>query len=155
MVSLVPDKELDIVSFRNELQDSYTASRKFRDAVMIGGGVTLLIIFIGLIGYTNDEVNRRRKEIAIRKINGATAEDILCAFLTDIIRMAVPAILIGCGVAFFIAQKWQEQFSEKITLAWYLFAGAALFVLAVILTISGSNVYRTTNETPANSLKAE
>ena len=131
------------------------ASRKFRDSVMIGGIVTLLIVFIGLIGYTNDEVNRRRKEMAIRKINGATVKDILHIFLKDIITMALPAILLGCGIAFYISQKWQEQFSEKIQLSWYLFVGGGVLVLTVILAVSGYNVFRTTHDNPVNNLKSE
>ena len=98
MGQLIPDKELNVISFKSEMLEGYTSSRKFRDSVMIGGIVTLLIVFIGLIGYTNDEVNRRRKEMAIRKINGATVKDILHIFLKDIITMALPAILLGLSL---------------------------------------------------------
>lgn len=155
MTQLIPSKELNVVSFENEMLKGYVDSRKFRDSVMIGGLITLLIVFIGLIGYTNDEVNRRRKEMAIRKINGATVKDILRIFLADIIYMALPAILIGCGIAFFISQKWQEQFSEKIPLAWYLFIGAGIGVLAIISSVAGFNIYRASNDNPVNNLKSE
>lgn len=155
MGQLIPDKELNVISFKSEMLEGYTSSRKFRDSVMIGGIVTLLIVFIGLIGYTNDEVNRRRKEMAIRKINGATVKDILHIFLKDIITMALPAILLGCGIAFYISQKWQEQFSEKIQLSWYLFVGGGVLVLTVILAVSGYNVFRTTHDNPVNNLKSE
>ena len=155
MGQLIPDKELNVISFKSEMLEGYTSSRKFRDSVMIGGIVTLLIVFIGLIGYTNDEVNRRRKEMAIRKINGATVKDILHIFLKYIITMALPAMLLGCGIAFYISQKWQEQFSEKIQLSWYLFVGGGVLVLTVILAVSGYNVFRTTHDNPVNNLKSE
>ncbi len=109
MGQLIPDKELNVISFKSEMLEGYTSSRKFRDSVMIGGIVTLLIVFIGLIGYTNDEVNRRRKEMAIRKINGATVKDILHIFLKDIITIALPAILLGCGIAFYISQNGKNN----------------------------------------------
>lgn len=155
LARLEPDKELSVLSFKNEMMSGYADSRKFRDSVMTGGIITLLIVFIGLVGYTNDEVNRRRKEMAVRKINGATLRDVLRIFLTDIIYMALPAVLIGCGIAFLLAQKWQEQFSEKIPLAWYLFAGAGLFVLAVVSSVAGFNIYRAANDNPVKSLKSE
>ena len=90
-----------------------------------------------------------------RKINGATVKDILHIFLKDIITMALPAILLGCGIAFYISQKWQEQFSEKIQLSWYLFVGGGVLVLTVILAVSGYNVFRTTHDNPVNNLKSE
>ncbi|MFR8913968.1 MAG: ABC transporter permease, partial [Parabacteroides distasonis] len=49
MGQLIPDKELNVISFKSEMLEGYTSSRKFRDSVMIGGIVTLLIVFIGLI----------------------------------------------------------------------------------------------------------
>ena len=79
-----PDRELSAISFRSEIMDLYKDSRQFRDSVMIGGLVTLLVTLIGLIGYTNDEVSRRRKEIAVRRVNGATLWDILRLFIKDI-----------------------------------------------------------------------
>ena len=100
MGQLIPDKELNVISFKSEMLEGYTSSRKFRDSVMIGGIVTLLIVFIGLIGYTNDEVNRRRKEMAIRKINGATVKDILHIFLKDIITMhCQPSYLVAVSLS--------------------------------------------------------
>ena len=57
---------------------------------MWGGIVTLIITLIGLIGYINDETNRRGKEIAVRKINGATEVNILSLMTRDVAWMALP-----------------------------------------------------------------
>lgn len=113
---LMPDQEPKLTVYSVQMVDLYSSSRKFRDEVMIGGLITLIISLIGLIGYTNDEVNRRRKELAIRKVNGATMKDILRIFLKDVLRIALPAILLGCGISYFVAEHWQRQFVEKIPL---------------------------------------
>ena len=68
---------------------------------MIGGIVTLIIALIGLLGYTSDETNRRGREIAIRKVNGATAWSILKMISKDISYIAIPAIVIGMTVAYY------------------------------------------------------
>ncbi len=57
--------------------------------------VALLIALIGLIGYLAGEIGRRQKEIVIRKVNGARTADVLRLFITDILRVALPAVLIG------------------------------------------------------------
>lgn len=125
---LMPDQEPKLTVYSVQMVDLYSSSRKFRDEVMIGGLITLIISLIGLIGYTNDEVNRRRKELAIRKVNGATMKDILRIFLKDVLRIALPAILLGCGISYFVAEHWQRQFVEKIPLSAWIFLAGALFV---------------------------
>lgn len=152
---LMPDQEPKLTLYSDNIVDQYSSSRKFRDEVLLGGLITLLISIIGLIGYTNDEVSRRRKEIAIRKVNGATLLEIQSIFMKDIMRIAVPAVLMGGALAYFLAQRWQEQFNEKVPLG----IGIFLSGCAIVLVIVGISVlYRTwfaANSNPVESLKSE
>ena len=93
---LIPDGDLQLTLYSSAMANLYGDSRKFRDQVLIGGIVTLLISLIGLIGYTDDETGRRRKELAVRKVHGATLREILRIFLSDILRVALPAVVLGC-----------------------------------------------------------
>lgn len=155
LARLLPTKEVHAYSYRSDMVSMYMDTKHFRDAVLAGGLVTLAIVIIGLIGYTTDEVNRRRKEIAIRRINGALMSDVQRLFLTDVVRMALPAALLGIALAWKVAGEWQLQFSEKVPLSWYLFAGGMALVMAVILAVSSYHVHQITYDNPANSLKAE
>jgi putative ABC transport system permease protein len=152
---LLPTHDVAVYSYPAEMVGLYDGSRKFRDAVMFGSIVTLVITLIGLIGYTRDEINRRRKETAIRKINGATLADILRMFIADINRIALPAIVIGGGISAYVAFNWQMQFSEKTSLSPLLFVACALCILFIILFTVGVNCYRAANENPAMSIKSE
>lgn len=152
---LLPDKNIVINSWQTEMGNLYLDSRQFLNAVLIGGIITLLISLIGLIGYTNDEINRRRKEIAIRRVSGATFNDVASLFLIDILRIALPALILGGGAAFYAASKWQEQFSDKVSLSFMLFLGCGLAVLGVILAVVMMNIYRATNTNPVDCLKSE
>ncbi|MDD4514292.1 ABC transporter permease [Massilibacteroides sp.] len=149
----MPDKHLVVIPYSEEMINLYKDSRVFRDSVMIGGIVTLLISLIGLVGYTNDEINRRRAEIAVRRINGATLLDILRIFLIDILKIAIPAIVLGGIAAYFTAVKWQEQFAEKSSLTIFLFIACGLAVLSIILTLVSINGYRVANQNPVESLR--
>ncbi|WP_455625962.1 ABC transporter permease [Parabacteroides sp.] len=150
-----PDRDLSAVSFRSEIMDLYKDSRQFRDSVMIGGLVTLLVTLIGLIGYTNDEVNRRRKEIAVRRVNGATLWDVLRLFIKDIGYIGIYAVITGGGIAYFVIQKWQEQFTEKVPLSWYIFLGCGVSVLLIIYSVVCLDARKTANDNPVNCLKSE
>lgn len=149
----MPDKHLVVTPYSEEMINMYKDSRVFRDSVLIGGIVTLIISLIGLIGYTNDEINRRRAEIAVRRINGATLNDILRIFLIDILKIAIPAVVFGGIAAYFTAVKWQEQFAEKSTLTVFLFLGCGFVVIAIIMSLVSINSYRVANQNPVESLK--
>ena len=113
LLEVMPDRNETLSIYSVDVVNLYRDSRKFRDQVLVGGIITLIISLIGLIGYTNDEINRRRKELAIRKVNGAESFDIIRIFLKDIMQIAIPAVLIGCVGSYFISDYWQEQFQEK------------------------------------------
>ena len=155
LAQLMPDKEMYVYSYPAEMAALYVDTLNFRNAVLAGGLITLAILIIGLVGYIADEVNRRRKEIAIRKINGAVMGDIQHIFLKDLAKILLPAIVLGVPLAWKVAEGWQQQFSEKVPLSWYFFAGGILLVIAVIFGVAGYNVHRIANDNPANSLKVE
>lgn len=151
----LPDREINLIDYRFSLTKLYDTSRIFRDSVMAGGIITLIIALIGLIGYINDETNRRGKEIAERKINGATERDILRLVSSDIVWMALPAILIGAGASWFASEKWLQQFSEKIPMNAGLFLTGSVVVLAVILLTVVYRTWMVANANPVLSLKSE
>ena len=122
---------------------------------MIGGIVTLLIALVGLLGYTSDETNRRGREIAIRKVNGATAKEILVMISKDITFIAVPAILIGIGAAYYLSQSWLDHFADKARMGILLFLAGALFVYIIIVVCVIWRAWMAANANPVDSLKSE
>jgi putative ABC transport system permease protein len=110
---------------------------------------------MGLFGYTNDEVSRRSKEIAIRKVNGAEAGDVLQLLSRDIFWTALPAVLLGAAVAWFVGGKWLEQFSDAIVPSVWLYLSIALVVLLLIVVSVMLRAWKVANENPVNSIKSE
>lgn len=155
LMDMIPDKEIMVYAYPSELQSLYVDARKFRDSLVLGGVVALIIALIGLIGYTTDEMNRRRKETAVRKVNGATVGNILTLFMGDISRIAIPALALGCGIAAYVANRWQQQFSEKASLSLVLYLVCGVFVLTVIMGVVSLNCYRAATANPADSVKSE
>jgi len=152
----VPDRELSVYSYTHEIKMRYKDSQLFRDQVLLGGLIAILITVIGLIGYTNDEMNRRRKETAIRKVNGATISDILLLFVKNISWIAVPALVLGGAAAAYVAiDLWLVRFVDKITLTPMLFITSGCIVLVIILLAVILNCYKAANETPADTVKTE
>lgn len=138
-----------------EYEKQYASQRKFRNGILVGGIITMVIALFGLVGYTSDEVNRRRKEIAIRKVNGAKVSDILRIFLKDIVKIALPCIVIGDIVAWVIARQWLMSFSIKASLTPLEFIYVTIALLLIIGIAVVVNCYKVANGNPVKYLKDE
>jgi putative ABC transport system permease protein len=151
----LPDKDINIVSYTEEMRAAYADSKKMRNTMALGAVFSLLIALLGLIGFIRDESLRRSKEMAVRKINGATTRDILSVFAKDIMKLSAVMAVIACVAAFFVAHKWLEQFAEKVSLNPLYFIGGALLVLLIVLGVVVLNCLRIARANPVESLKNE
>ena len=151
----LPDKEISIISYTEEMRAAYADSKKMRNTMALGAVFSLLIALLGLIGFIKDESLRRSKEMAVRKINGATTRDILSVFAKDIMKLSVVMAVIACIAAFFVAYKWLEQFADKVSLSPLFFIGGAVLVLLIVLGVVVLNCLRIARANPVESLKNE
>jgi putative ABC transport system permease protein len=151
----LPHQDAVVKSLENEKIERYSAEKGFRNAMLEGNVIILLIALMGLLGYTVTEVSRRSKELAIRRINGARLTDILKIFIMDLEYIAIPAVLAGLTGAWFIARKWMENFVSKIPLHWSIFISCGFFVLVLIALISALNYIIIANRNPVDSLRYE
>ena len=148
-------REIEIFSYEEKMRDAYADSKKMRNTMAIGAVFSLLIALLGLIGFIRDESVRRSKEMAVRKINGATTRDILSVFAVDILKLSAVMAMIACIGAFFVSHTWLEQFAEKVSLNPIYFIGGALLVLLVVLGVVVLNCLKIARANPVESLKNE
>ena len=148
-------REIDIVSYEDAMRAAYADSRKMRNTMALGAVFSLLIALLGLIGFIRDESLRRSKEMAVRKINGATTRDILGVFAKNILALSSVMAVIACVAAYFVAHKWLEQFAEKVSLNPLYFIGGAALVLLIVLGVVVMNCLRIARANPVESLKNE
>jgi putative ABC transport system permease protein len=153
--SMYPNNAVTVLDYESEFKAQYASQLNFRNGILVAGIVTMIIALFGLVGYTSDEVNRRRKEIAIRKVNGAKVKDILRIFLKDIMKIALPCIIVGDLGAWLIARQWLMSFSEKITMTPLLFIGVTIILLVIIGLSVIINCYKVANSNPVKYLKDE
>ena len=152
---LYPERRLEIVSFKEEIRGLYSEDRKMRNTIMIGCIFSVLIALFGLIGYIRDESVRRSKEMAVRKINGATTNEIMNIFIKDVFKLILIAVVIGDIGAWLAAEGWLRQFAEKITLTPWYFLAADIIVMVLIVGAVILNCLRISRSNPVESLKNE
>jgi len=151
----MPQKDASVSSLEEELQNKYNTERGFRNALLGGNVIILLITLIGLLGYTTSEAGRHQKELAIRKINGATMSDLLSAFILELEYIAIPSVLAGQVGVWFTVTRWMQNFAVKEPLRWWIFALCSLVILLSVAVVAAVNYHRIANRNPVEALRYE
>ncbi len=129
--------------------------KNFGKLVMIAGLAILFIALLGLIGYTSDEVQRRTREIAIRKVNGTSTMKVMQLFCFDILRVALPALLLGGISAMLVGRKWLSQFTSQVSLGPFIMLLCLIIIVLLVLIVVILNSRRVARANPVKYLRTE
>lgn len=152
---VAPDSDAEVKSYSETLVNMYDSTKQMKRTYELGSLFALLIAVIGLISYVRDENFRRSAEIAVRKVNGAQSSEIVSMLVTDILKVAVFAVIIGDAGAWLVAHYWLQQFAVKIALNPLFFIAADIIVLAIIVSVIVIGSLRIAHTNPVESLKNE
>lgn len=144
---------LDIAT---EVYDSYLASERMLMRVLgVMAGICVLISLFGVYAHVVLACERRRKEIAIRKVNGATAGLIVRSFLKEYFLLLLGASAFAFPLGTIVMQRWLEQYVLRAGLSWWIYAGIFLLLWIFMMLCIGRSVWRAARENPAEVIKSE
>ena len=148
--------EYQLTPYVDRVKDRFVYRDSMRNNVLLVSLTTLIISLIGLIGYLGNEMARRRKEIAIRKVNGATTSQVLSLLSLNISWVVIPAVITGVAGAVWGGMKYLEMLETMCEpLAWWIFAVGAAVVIAIVYVILIIRTWRTANANPIDMIKIE
>mgnify|MGYP000507986885 CR=1 FL=1 len=98
---------------------------------------------------------QRRKEIAIRKVNGARVRDILFLFFKEYLIQVVIAALIAFSIGYFLMKNWLENYERQIVISGWIFLYIFVAIIMMIIVCISWRVWCTANENPAEVIKSE
>lgn len=148
-----PDQVSDLDS---QLEYTYRYEFRFIRQMMIISLLCIIITIVGVFCLTMFETEYRRKEIAIRKVAGATSVEIIWMLCRHYGWLIGTAFAVAAPLAYFIGRLTLDQyFEERTTIHWWLFPLILLIVGGIILGIVAMQSWLTTRENPADSLKSE
>lgn len=152
---VITEKDMEVFSYEQVMNSMYDDNKKMKNTILAGSIFSIAIAFLGLVGYVRDEAQRRSKEIAIRKINGATTAEILSLFVAGIMKWLVVAFIIGDALTYYVAGLWLEQFAEKVSLSLLYFLASDLIVAIIVVATVVICSLKISNANPVLSLKNE
>jgi putative ABC transport system permease protein len=148
-----PDQIIEIRNYEENFRKNFNTIKVMRSGMLICSIVTFLIALIGLIGYIHNETNRRRSEIAIRKIHGATVNSIQSLFLKNILIPVIPAIVVGIVAAVVVTKFIQKYFIDKTHISLLVYILCAVCIVSVVLAVVSINILRASMRNPVENLE--
>ena len=147
--------ELEVQSFTQQQEQLYGAEKQVSAFITIFTVITIIVSVIGIFGIVMFDTQRRRKEIGIRRVNGATITEILLMFNKKFFILVGICAAVAVPVALVALNKYFSGFAYHIPIHWYVIAIciiAALFITALTVTLAS---FRAATENPSNTLKTE
>jgi putative ABC transport system permease protein len=117
--------------------------------------LAISIAILGLFGLSLFVMERRIKEIGIRKVSGAKVTEVMAMLNSDFIKWVVIAFVIATPIAWFAMHKWLESFAYKTELNWWIFALAGLLALGIALLTVSWQSWRAARKNPVEALRYE
>lgn len=153
-----PTREPDQVSVRHLdewIKNMYKSEQSLGKLITIASFVALLIAIIGIIGLVFFETQFIRKEIAVRRVNGATVGSILKMINKKYLIMAATSFVIAAPVAYWLMTAWRKGFAYQAPVPVWIFLVALLAVAAITLAVVTLQSWRSASANPVESLKNE
>ncbi len=139
----------------DQLYIQYQAEQRIAKVVSIFTGLAIFIAILGLLGLISFAIEKRTKEIGIRKVMGASASGIVFLLSKDTLRLILVSIIISTPVSWMLMKDWLENFSFKIQInpIIFLISGISAIVLAWIVLCF--QTVKAASQNPVKSLKSE
>jgi putative ABC transport system permease protein len=152
---LFPDKPLDYRFLDESIEQLYQRDRQSAWLINAAMVVTIFISCIGLLGLFLFITERRKKEISIRKVLGASVADITLLLNKEFVQLIGLSLLIASPLAWWAAHRWLETFAWRVTISWWTFVLAGLCALGIAVLTVSVQVIRAALAPPAQNLRSE
>lgn len=150
-----PESTYNYAFLDQKFEAQYKEDQKFTKAFQVFTILAIIIASLGLFGLTSYTVVQRKKEIGIRKVNGATIAQILSLLNQDFVKWVVIAFVVAVPISWYAMSKWLEGFAYKTTMSWWIFALAGIVALCIALLTVSWQSFRAAVANPVESLKDE
>ncbi len=150
-----PDFVFEYKFFDDNINAFYEQEIKYAQLFQIFSSIFILIGCLGLYGLITFVVNRKGKEIAVRKTLGASISNIIAMFSREYIGMILISFVIASPIAYVLLNDWLNGFVNHIDLDWWLFAVPGTSVLLIALAVVAAKSYKAAARNPVEKLKSE
>jgi putative ABC transport system permease protein len=152
---IFPEKAFEFAFLDEQLNEQYASYKNFGLIIQTFAGIAILIACLGVYGLVLFTVQRKVKEIGVRKVLGATVPGILKLVYKDFALLIVVGFIIAVPVSYYFINQWLDNFVYRTSIDFFTYAISLLIIVVIVsLTISYQSI-RAAQANPVNSLRTE
>lgn len=133
----------------------YQAELKFGNIFGLFSGLAIIVACLGLFGLASYITSLRAKEVGVRKVLGASLQNLWMLLTSDFLKLVGLSIVIAVPITYFVMQNWLENFANRINLGAFIFLFPALILILIAVATVSYHTVRTSSLNPAETLKDE
>ena len=149
------DEPLEYKFLDENFERMYLSEDKLRTLLAIFTVIAVFIGCLGLSGLAAYSAERRKKELGIRKVLGASVQGLVLLLSKDFVKLVIISLLIASPLAYYCMHRWLNDFAYRVSISWWIFAGTALVTTGVALLTVGWQAIRSAMANPINSIRTE
>ena len=155
MEALEPGKEFRGSYLDENINNWYEQERTMSLMFSIAALISVLLSCMGLLAMVLLMIQQRVKEIGMRKVLGASVQQISLLITRDFLGLVGLAVLIATPISWLVMNKWLEDFAYRIPIRWWMFGLMAVVAILVALLTISFNTIRAARQNPVKSLRTE
>ncbi len=153
--SFVSSEPFDYNFLDAEFDAQYRSEQRLGSIFSIFATLSIFIACLGLFGLSAFMAERRKKEIGVRKVLGASIQNVVGLLVKDFLKLTFIAAIIAFPVAWYFMNKWLEDFAYRINIGWTIFLIAGLSTLLITLITISFQAISAAIANPVKSLRTE
>lgn len=152
---LLPGAAFEYQFMDDTLTSIYKTELQLKKAAFTASIMALVIMLLGVIGLVSLNIQKRIKEIGIRKVLGSSTPAIVALFIKDFISVIIIAGIIACPLAFYIMNNWLSGYAYRIALTGYPFLISIMLLVIITIVVISLNTIKAARANPVESLRSE
>jgi putative ABC transport system permease protein len=152
---LLPGAPFEYSFMDDAIAKMYKTEIQLKKASYLATGLAVIIVLLGVLGLISLSIQKRTKEIGIRKVLGSSVKDIILLFMKDFLGVVVIAGVIACPLAYWMMNSWLNNYVYKIALTAMPFSIAVVALLIVTAILIVLQTVKAALANPVNSLRTE
>jgi len=151
----VPDIPLEFAFVDESIEKQYGNEQKMQGIFYGFAALSLLIACLGLFGLSIFVVERKVKEIGIRKVLGASISGIVGLLSAEFLKLVLIAAVIASPFAWYFMHEWLQDFAYRVNIGWWVFGVAGVTALLIALVTISFRAIKAALANPVKSLRTE
>ena len=150
-----PEEPIEYKFLDENFERMYQSEDKLKSLLALFTVIAVFIGCLGLSGLAAYSAARRKKELGIRKVLGASVQGLVLLLSKDFIKLVIIALLIASPLAWYCMTRWLTDFAYRINISWWIFGATAIVTTAIALVTVGAQAIRSALTNPVNSMRTE